>query len=310
MRFRPPPLGVLVAWSVAAVAHLEAESSFGAVVALSENDQLEELVLGVKDGGKGGSLQLNVQELISDPAPACDASTNNTCGAGQFGCEDAGCVDCPVGRFSTNYSFACANCTSGKTSPAASKHAKDCKACELGQTALAGGACTDCEAGRFAAPGKGGAECDECPVGRWSATKASNCTACPAGKSSMLGKAESDCKDCVAGRFSLAGGNCTICAAGTSSVAGSSSCEACPAGKHYNMTLSICKPCEKGTYMATAGGQECAYCDAGKIAAAEGSVSCTACPSGKSSDVGTTECKVLANSTKSTEAFTEDEFLV
>ena len=129
------------------------------------------------------------------------------------------------------------------------------------------------------------------------------CEGCPAHTSSDEGStAVTDCV-CVAGY--TAGENgvaCTACDAGTyKTVTGAVACSACPsqtssAGASDALTDCVCVV----GHTASANGEACTACEAGKYKATTGSGSCTACPSQTSSAGGSdalTDCVCVAGYT-------------
>ena len=235
---------------------------------------------------KGGACASGKYGLAAGQT-ALDANNCKNCAAGKYsGAEALQCMLCAVGKFSVEGSTTCTPCADGKTAAA-------------GTAKATADTCSLCAAGKFAVAGdaKG---CQNCAVGKWSATTASTCIACGVG--TTVAKAVADvgggtevgkCLKCAAGKFSASGDakGCQNCAIGTYSAESSGSCKNCALGltsgegtAQATVEADSCATkCAAGTYKAVGPGP-CLACAQGKYNDEEQQASCAKtvlCPSGK-----------------------------
>ena len=98
------------------------------------------------------------------------------------------CVDCDVGKYSTENGSVCKNCDAGKSSESGKTLESDCTACEGSQYSSSGSACQTCAAGKQFINAI--TECAICSKGKYRSDLAS-----------VL------CQDCLVGRYIEDDGN-------------------------------------------------------------------------------------------------------
>ena len=158
------------------------------------------------------------------------------------------CVECSVGKFSSQGAPACLDCQSGKYQE------------NIGQLD-----CDLCLSGEFQ-PGTGLSTCEPCSEGKFSSRGASTCQDCQSGKyQENIGQL--DCDLCSSGEFQPD--------------TGMSTCELCQPGSFQPNTgmsnVANCTPCDSGRY-SLGGVDYCTPCAVGKFNAAEGADEYDICP--------------------------------
>jgi hypothetical protein len=254
-----------------------------------------------------------------------------TCTPGEFTQDLLRCVQCPLGRASSNGDVSqCSACNNGEFQNATGQ--STCLPCAAGRFSganVAGAAvCSDCPEGRAAsAPQQ--SSCALCPVGRFSnTTGAVNCTACSPGWTTQVSGAV-DCVPCPAGRFlRTADMTCVPCAADTftdreaqllcspcsptsttQTATGATTCDECPpstylsegkcldcqAGRFSNRSgLVECEVCPPGSAQPLQGAVSCPFCSAGRFQRASAGLTCERCPENTYSVEGSSSCEGCA----------------
>ena len=176
---------------------------------------------------------------------------------------DAQCIECSAGEFSSTAGSSCTSCGIGNFS--ASQGSQMCDICAAGRY-------TDAE---------GASECMPCAGGTYSEAGADSCSACPAGTISSLSSASPECSACEAGQYSP----------GTDADSETLSCTDCSAGSYADADgASECMPCSAGNYSDADGAAGCTPCAEQTISGDPGASSCDACEAGFYSGLGEAEC--------------------
>jgi DNA-binding beta-propeller fold protein YncE len=148
------------------------------------------------------------------------AGCRPSCDAGKYA-DEAGCTDCPLGKYQSFAGQAsCSSCAAGKSGAASAQ-------------VDAGTACTECVPGQFSA-GEGGISCTLCKAGKYQRLAGqASCSSCAAGKSGAASAqvdADTACTECVPGQFSAGEGgiSCTLCSRGRFQAdSGKTTCDVC-----------------------------------------------------------------------------------
>jgi hypothetical protein len=237
------------------------------------------------------------------------------CSPGNLFIEPDACLECPPGKFSSDYlANYCQNCSIGLFSrfPGSST----CYPCSIGTYSNVSTAanCIYCEQGRYIAiegssfcyscnPGYSSAlnssTCFPCSSGKFSSEFAANCSNCHPGKFSEY-ENSTECLNCLVGKYSADYGSkkCSSCPGGKISQIISSTgshgplyCINCPAGKfRSNDSTTVCLDCIPGFY-STEGVSSCIKCPFGKAGPLQGATACNDCEKGKyMSEQGFSSC--------------------
>lgn len=228
-------------------------------------------------------------------ANASDYNTCKSCPVGYVqpsqGRKD--CVNCDQGKYSdTAGGGQCKTCGTGQASPGKTQ---PCKSCGLGkfqgQSPATSFDCGECSPGLYAIDDKAD-RCKVCPEGFYqeeAVASSYSCKSCPDGYGFETRKIR--CEECVPGRYQAKSNNmkfsclacdrgqyapasgaasCAECPSGWfSSETGQDKCDGqCPAGKFASkkgaVSVSVCKDCQPGTFVATEGNSECKDCPPGR----------------------------------------------
>ena len=193
------------------------------------------------------------------------------------------CENCPIGKISLAGQAQCESCPDGKSSYVLG--GTHCYNCASGTYSLNGSGCLACPDGQIQYS-NGQSSCEVCPAGKntrqiteMSLTK--NVT-----KPFPLAIYKTYCEDCPIGKYSATGYTaCVPCFAGKhQNETGQASCKLCAQGKFTMEKGQIeCKNCENTdytTYQDEQGQIECKRCPKGKYETEQGQTSCKTCQNG------------------------------
>jgi len=206
------------------------------------------------------------------------------CPAGKIGkgtgkdSEDAGCVLCGDGDWSSAGDLSCYWCTEGRKWTSTG-----CEACGIGkyQNAIRQLGCKNCPEGRFTAGigSKASSDCAHCPPGRYTSSTSSPY---------VVYAGQSSCADCLAGRFRASSSDpeCEQCPTGQyQHSTGSIGCRSCPVGHVIDYlgadSIADCDPCVAGRFQTALGKSVCETCIEGFVQPGSGKTTCTECGPGK-----------------------------
>jgi len=207
------------------------------------------------------------------------------------------CTQCGAGKFSTQRTTQCSPCPANSGSDCTVCNAAEQCLCNPGFFKDTDTVCRACLAGKYkSAPGN---VCDSCAAGKFSAftqqTSSTTCSTCASGKFSMSGS--SACTSCIAGKY-LDNNVCNDCPAGSTSPDASAAvtaCAWCTAGKYAAAGDLLCSNCTAGKFSVQKS-SVCTSCSPGKYSATTSATICLSCATGKySSNSSATVCTSCAN---------------
>ncbi len=246
--------------------------------------------------------------------PGTDCVDCGNCCDANGGESTMSCVDCPVGRWSSESAAtgvtACIRCVAGRyLSVPGSTASSNCIECDAGKYSQEPGIstasqCISCTAGKATASTGNPApsDCVSCTMGRYAPSDGlTDCIDCLPGQNQPT-EEQNHCLDCDTGQYQSApgGGSCIPCETGQSQeTGGQTSCIACPAGQ-YEDGQRGCLDCEEGRYTADngqAGG--CTFCAKGYYQDLRGQTDCKLCEAGQyAGDSDMSVCAVCENGEK------------
>jgi len=196
------------------------------------------------------------------------AAVCNSCDRGQYSTVGASscpysATACPVGTYASG-AAACETCASGKYNEQTGQTSESvaCKICDVGQYQNEEGkaeGCKTCASGTYSngtscyrcLPGYYSANCEKCPVGRYTGWENNILYECRLCKGYQDEEGQGTCKKCPSGRISLA--NRTTCVT-------------CPLGKYSDAeNLNACKSCQNGEQHTGIIGQNISVCTSGNM---------------------------------------------
>ena len=196
--------------------------------------------------------------------------------SGSSGTDAAGCMKCPVGKYSSAMSdLECTQCVADNavlttlSEGAISQAACTCSAGFVNLDPANPSECQECGLGSFCLGGTHRQQCGESQTTTGAVSTSEDQCLCAAGffNENLV------CKACDSGRFKpeVANTLCAPCAAGNFSGMGQSQCDICDAGRYSTGGAAACELCSVGRYL--------------EATAATSSDACLPCPVGKWSNI-------------------------
>lgn len=215
--------------------------------------------------------------LGTEPHVTGDVSTNN-------------CRACPAGTFRGDNMTHCTPCPVGFVARAESSSCRPCQPKHVPNALNA--TCIRCQADAVARPGQ--QRCVQCGAGFEADHSGDRCVACRPGWAAETGV---PCQQCRVGRYSASPNatECDRCPPGTfQDESGRDECRVPSLGwvtagasaDGFGATAQL--PCPAGSYATSEGA--CAPCDSGFVSEREGSQRCTACPTGTAASASNQTC--------------------